>query len=44
MFSFYYSASFQSRPESTKDGVLLLGVKSSGGDGNGELPFYLFPG
>ncbi|XP_008324265.1 mucin-5AC-like [Cynoglossus semilaevis] len=28
------NASFQSRPESTKDGVLLLGVKSSGGDGN----------
>ncbi|XP_055369841.1 translation initiation factor IF-2-like isoform X2 [Betta splendens] len=26
------NASFQSRPESTKDGVLLLGVKSSGGE------------
>lgn len=26
------NASFQSRPESTKDGVMLLGVKSSGGD------------
>lgn len=31
------SASFQSRPESTKDGVMLLGVKSSAGDENGEL-------
>ncbi|KAI9538057.1 hypothetical protein NQZ68_017748 [Dissostichus eleginoides] len=28
------NASFQSRPESTKDGVMLLGVKSSGGDEN----------
>ncbi|XP_051923480.1 proteoglycan 4-like [Hippocampus zosterae] len=28
------NASFQTRPESTKDGVLLLGVKSSGGDEN----------
>ncbi|AWP00929.1 putative cell wall integrity and stress response component 2-like [Scophthalmus maximus] len=26
------NASFQSRPESTKDGVMLLGVKSSGGE------------
>ncbi|KAJ4948629.1 hypothetical protein JOQ06_020162 [Pogonophryne albipinna] len=30
------NASFQSRPESTKDGVMLLGVKSSGGDENGR--------
>lgn len=30
------SASFQSRPESTKDGVMLLGVKSSGAEENGE--------
>ncbi|TNM93883.1 hypothetical protein fugu_002059 [Takifugu bimaculatus] len=30
------SASFQSRPESAKDGVMLLGVKSSAGDENGE--------
>lgn len=30
------SASFQSRPESTKDGVMLLGVKSAAGDENGE--------
>ncbi|XP_056225430.1 general transcriptional corepressor trfA-like isoform X12 [Seriola aureovittata] len=28
------NASFQSRPESTKDGVMLLGVKSSGGEEN----------
>ncbi|KAK5848491.1 hypothetical protein PBY51_006099 [Eleginops maclovinus] len=28
------NASFQSRPESTKDGVMLLGVRSSGGDEN----------
>ncbi|XP_033839719.1 mucin-2-like [Periophthalmus magnuspinnatus] len=28
------NASFQSRPESTKDGVMLLGVKSSGADEN----------
>nr|XP_019950958.1 PREDICTED: uncharacterized protein LOC109634707 [Paralichthys olivaceus] len=28
------NASFQSRPESSKDGVMLLGVKSSGGDEN----------
>ncbi|KAM8898153.1 uncharacterized protein AB9W97_009201 [Spinachia spinachia] len=28
------NASFQSRPESTKDGVMLLGVKSSGGEDN----------
>ncbi|XP_019718797.1 mucin-5AC-like isoform X2 [Hippocampus comes] len=28
------NASFQTRPESTKDGVLLLGVKSSGGEEN----------
>lgn len=32
------SASFQSRPESAKDGVMLLGVKASGGDENGEPP------
>lgn len=37
-----HSASFQSRPESTKDGVMLLGVKSSGGEENGELPLRLF--
>ncbi|XP_026155127.1 predicted GPI-anchored protein 58 isoform X3 [Mastacembelus armatus] len=28
------NASFQSRPESTRDGVMLLGVKSSGGEEN----------
>ncbi|XP_021179395.2 uncharacterized protein LOC105936133 isoform X2 [Fundulus heteroclitus] len=28
------NASFQSRPESAKDGVMLLGVKSSGGEEN----------
>ncbi|XP_032439272.1 putative protein TPRXL isoform X3 [Xiphophorus hellerii] len=28
------NASFQSRPESSKDGVMLLGVKSSGGEEN----------
>lgn len=28
------NASFQSRPESTKDGVMLLGVKSSGTEEN----------
>ncbi|KAM4612100.1 uncharacterized protein ACJ7VT_012701 isoform 1-T1 [Polymixia lowei] len=28
------NASFQSRPDSTKDGVMLLGVKSSGGEEN----------
>ncbi|XP_008296229.1 flocculation protein FLO11-like isoform X2 [Stegastes partitus] len=28
------NASFQSRPESTKDGVMLLGVRSSGGEEN----------
>ncbi|XP_055012687.1 mucin-2-like isoform X3 [Boleophthalmus pectinirostris] len=28
------NASFQSRPESTKDGVMLLGVKSSGAEEN----------
>uniref|UniRef100_UPI0037E99C96 nascent polypeptide-associated complex subunit alpha, muscle-specific form-like isoform X1 n=1 Tax=Semicossyphus pulcher TaxID=241346 RepID=UPI0037E99C96 len=28
------NASFQSRPESNKDGVMLLGVKSSGGEEN----------
>nr|XP_040038217.1 A-agglutinin anchorage subunit-like isoform X1 [Gasterosteus aculeatus aculeatus]XP_040038218.1 A-agglutinin anchorage subunit-like isoform X2 [Gasterosteus aculeatus aculeatus] len=28
------NASFQSRPESAKDGVMLLGVKSSGGEDN----------
>lgn len=37
-----HSASFQSRPESTKDGVMLLGVKSSGGEENGELPSVCF--
>ncbi|CAF90500.1 unnamed protein product [Tetraodon nigroviridis] len=26
------NASFQSRPESAKDGVMLLGMKASGGD------------
>lgn len=30
------SASFQSRPESAKDGVMLLNVKASGGDEIGE--------
>lgn len=28
------NASFQSRPDSSKDGVMLLGVKSSGGEGS----------
>ncbi|CAB1351724.1 unnamed protein product [Coregonus sp. 'balchen'] len=28
------NASFQSRPDSGKDGVMLLGVKSSGGEDN----------
>lgn len=37
-----HSASFQSRPESNKDGVMLLGVKSSGGEENGELPSVCF--
>lgn len=37
-----HSASFQSRPESTKDGVMLLGVKSSGGEENGELSSVCF--
>ncbi|KAG7243296.1 hypothetical protein INR49_011751 [Caranx melampygus] len=36
------NASFQSRPESTKDGVMLLGVKPSGGEENGELPSVSF--
>ncbi|KAF7230051.1 transcript variant X1 [Nothobranchius furzeri] len=31
------SASFQSRPESTKDGVMLLGVKSSGTEENAAM-------
>ncbi|XP_078131998.1 uncharacterized protein LOC144534134 isoform X1 [Sander vitreus] len=31
------NASFQSRPESTKDGVMLLGVKSSGGEENAAV-------
>lgn len=36
------NASFQSRPESTKDGVMLLGVKSSGAEENGEKCLPLF--
>ncbi|PWA27091.1 hypothetical protein CCH79_00011649, partial [Gambusia affinis] len=36
------NASFQSRPESSKDGVMLLGVKSSGGEENGEPPSQSF--
>lgn len=31
------SASFQSRPESIKDGVMLLGVKTSGTDDSGRF-------
>lgn len=42
VFLSFHSASFQSRPESTKDGVMLLGVKSSGGEENGELPSVSF--
>ncbi|KAF1380528.1 hypothetical protein PFLUV_G00164790 [Perca fluviatilis] len=33
------NASFQSRPESTKDGVMLLGVKSSDGDRACQIDF-----
>lgn len=41
LFKTLHSASFQ-RAENSKDGVMLLGVKSSVGEENGEPPSFYF--
>ena len=42
MLSPLCSASFQSRPDNAKDGVMLLGVKSSGGEDNGTFKLFTY--